>query len=61
MRNKIENNQTFEKPRHCLNDEKPKDHVPMISYKWKKRNELRLNLESCPNDKKRVEQINELR
>ena len=32
----------------------------MISYKWKNGMSLQ-NLESCPNDEKRVEQTNELR
>ena len=36
MRNQREKELTSIKPRWCPNNEKPKDHVPMISYKWKK-------------------------
>ena len=44
----------------CPNDAKPKDLVPMISYKWKKGMSLD-RTQKGPNDEKRVEQINELR
>ena len=36
MRNQMEKEETTIKPRWRPNYEKPKDHVPMISYKWKK-------------------------
>ena len=32
----MEKEETTIKPGWCPNDEKAKDHVPMISYKWKK-------------------------
>ena len=31
----MEKEETTIKPRWCPNDEKPKDRVSMISYKWK--------------------------
>ena len=35
MRNQMEKEQTSITPRLCPNDDKRKDHVPMISYKRK--------------------------
>ena len=59
MRNQREKELTSIKPRWCPNNEKPKDHVPMISYKWKKGMSLDRTWKAVPTiEKKWNKQMN---